>query len=37
MIPFVYLTEYLAVNARLHDVKPDMLYNFGNIAEWEMR
>jgi peptide/nickel transport system substrate-binding protein len=37
IIPFVYLTEYIAVNSSLRNVKPDMLYNFGNIAEWEMR
>lgn len=37
IVPFVYLTEYVAVNAGLRGVKPDMLYNFGNVAEWEMR
>ena len=33
----VYRTEFEAINPALHGVRPNMLYNFGQVQDWSMQ
>ncbi len=37
LVPLVYVTDYLASNPSLHGFKPNMLYDFSQTQDWDLR
>ena len=36
LLPLVYDQEYVAINPALRGFRPNMLYDYGNIEEWDL-